>query len=53
MLDIAERMNTELGEERVVIDLQDQYYNMREVLEKDMTAVDIAKEAMEDLGITP
>ncbi len=26
---------------------------MREVLEKDMTAVDIAKEAMEDLGITP
>ena len=53
MLDIAERMNTELGEERVVIDLQDKYYNMREVLEKDMTAVDIAKEAMEDLGITP
>ncbi|WP_290034011.1 peptidase T [Ligilactobacillus cholophilus] len=53
MLDIAKRMNDEFGEERVIIDMNDQYYNMREVIEKDMTVVDIAKEAMEDLQIKP
>ena len=33
--------------------MKDQYYNMREVIEKDMTVVDIAKQAMENLDITP
>ena len=53
MLDIAKKMNDELGQERVIIDMNDQYYNMREVIEKDMTVVDIAKQAMENLDITP
>ncbi|SEM39914.1 peptidase T. Metallo peptidase. MEROPS family M20B [Ligilactobacillus sp. WC1T17] len=53
MQDIAAKMNEELGEKRVVMDLKDQYYNMREVIEKDMTVVDLAKQAMEDLDITP
>ena len=53
MLDIAAKMNQQLGEERVVIEMKDQYYNMREVIEKDMTVVDLAKEAMENLDITP
>ena len=33
--------------------LKDQYYNMRQVIEKDMTPVELAKEVMEDLDITP
>lgn len=53
MLDLAAKMNQQLGEERVVIEMKDQYYNMREVIEKDMTVVDLAKEAMENLDITP
>lgn len=43
MKDIVEKMNADLGEERVVMNMFDQYYNMREVIEKDMTVVDLAK----------
>ena len=50
---IADKMNQELGSDRVTLTLTDQYYNMKEVIEKDMTPVTIAKEVMEDLDITP
>lgn len=53
MLNIAKKMNEELGQERVLIELNDQYYNMREVIEKDMTVVNVAKKAMENLDIQP
>ena len=53
MEDIASKMNQELGAERVLLNLKDQYYNMKQVIEKDMTPVNLAKEVMEDLGITP
>lgn len=43
MKDIVKKMNADLGEERVVMNMFDQYYNMREVIEKDMTVVDLAK----------
>ena len=46
-------MNQELGQKRVRAEVRDQYYNMREVIEKDMTVVDLAKEAMENLDIKP
>lgn len=50
---LAERMNKELGEERISIEISDQYYNMGEVLKKDMQPVYLAEEAMKSLGITP
>ena len=53
MEEIANKMNQELGAERVLLTLKDQYYNMKQVIEKDMTPVNLAKEVMEDLGITP
>ncbi|MCQ0050863.1 peptidase T [Pediococcus acidilactici] len=53
MKDIAEKMNAEFGEDRVNVEVHDQYYNMREILEKDMTPVNIAKKAMENLDIKP
>ena len=53
MKEIANKMNQELGAERVLLTLKDQYYNMKEVIEKDMTPVTIAKAVMEDLDITP
>lgn len=53
MKDIAVKLNEKLGQERVVLELKDQYYNMREVIEKDMTVVELAKQAMENLDITP
>lgn len=51
--DIAAKMNANYDEPRVIVDMKDQYYNMREVIEKDMTVVDIAKQAMENFDITP
>lgn len=53
MQSIADKMNAELGSYRVTLNLTDQYYNMKEVIEKDMTPITIAKAVMEDLGITP
>ena len=50
---IADKMNQELGSDRVSLTLTDQYYNMKEVIEKDMTPVTIAKAVMESLDITP
>ena len=38
---------------RVVIDMNDSYYNMAEVILKDFKPVELAKEAMTSLGITP
>lgn len=35
----------------IQLELNDQYYNMKEVIEKDMTPVELAKQAMADLGI--
>lgn len=52
-----ERIVTELrakyGEERILLDMKDQYYNMREKIEPVMEIVDIAREAMTGLGIEP
>lgn len=50
---IADRMNQEFGAERVLVTLSDQYYNMKKVIEKDMTPITIAKSVMENLSIKP
>ena len=51
MLKAAEFINTKYGEGAVSIEIKDSYRNMKEVLEKDPTAVVIAKKSMEELGI--
>lgn len=51
--DIAAELNELYDEDRIQVELQDQYYNMREMIEKDMRAVEIAKNAMNELAIEP
>ena len=51
--EIADKMNQAYGQTRVDLVTKDQYYNMRQVIEKDMMPVELAKEVMEDLGIVP
>ncbi|MEI4780634.1 peptidase T [Streptococcus pasteurianus] len=51
--EIADKMNAELGKESVIVNLHDQYYNMKKIIEKDMTPVELAKEVMEGLEIKP
>lgn len=50
---IADQMNAGFGQKRVQVTVKDQYYNMRDVLEKDMHVVDLAKQALEALDIKP
>lgn len=50
---IADEMNQAYGQTRVDLVIKDQYYNMRQVIEKNMMPVELAKEVMEDLGIVP
>ena len=46
-------LNDEFGEGTVQLDLEDQYYNMREKIEPVRYIVDLAEEAMREAGIVP
>ncbi|MBR1770859.1 MAG: peptidase T [Lachnospiraceae bacterium] len=46
-------LNEKYGAGTVTVDLQDSYYNMREILEPHMHLIRYAREAMEELGIQP
>ena len=46
-------LNTELGADRISMKLYDQYYNLKDALKGHMEVVELAKQAMENLGITP
>lgn len=50
---IADDLNSQFTEKRVSVHIFDQYYNMRDIIEKDMSIVELAKDAMLELGITP
>ncbi|QJC98251.1 Tripeptide aminopeptidase [Bacillus mojavensis] len=50
---IVEELQNEYGQNRIQLDMNDQYYNMREKIEPVIEIVHIAKQAMENLGIEP
>ena len=50
---IVTGLNTELGADRISMKLYDQYYNLKDALKGHMEVVELAKQAMENLGITP
>ncbi|KRM91012.1 peptidase T [Liquorilactobacillus cacaonum] len=52
-MEIIKKINAQFDEPRLLVEMNDQYYNMREIIEKDMTVVDLAKQAMKNLNITP
>ncbi|HCM88221.1 peptidase T [Enterococcus sp.] len=51
--DIQAKMNSQFDQERVEINMYDQYYNMGEIIEKDMSVIDLAKGAMEEVDVKP
>lgn len=53
MQDIVSKMNTSLENANISIEIKDQYYNMKEMVEPVKYCVDIAEEAMREVGITP
>ncbi|WP_110928214.1 peptidase T [Bacillus massiliglaciei] len=48
-----EELKEKYGQESILLELEDQYYNMKEKIEPVMEIVDIAHEAMTALGIEP
>ncbi|WP_019039030.1 peptidase T [Psychroflexus tropicus] len=53
MKDIVAKMNDQIEEADIEIEVKDQYYNMREKVEPVKHIVDIAEEAMKSLNIQP
>jgi tripeptide aminopeptidase len=49
----VEFMNKKYGSNTLVLELRDQYYNMKEKIEPVIHVVEIAKQAMEEVGIQP
>lgn len=49
----VEELRQKYGEGRITLEIKDQYFNMREKIEPVMEVVDIARQALENLGITP
>ena len=53
MTDICAQLNEVYGEGTVKLDLRDSYYNMREQILPHMELIDLAREAMEEVGVEP
>lgn len=50
---IVDKMNAAYPVPVLSLEMKDQYYNMAEVIERDMKSVELAKSAMEAIGIKP
>ena len=50
---VADDLNKKLGSDIIQVEIKDQYFNMREKIEPVMHIVDIAEEAMKNVGVTP
>ena len=53
ILDIVETINEKYGEGVAELEMKDQYYNMREMVEPKMYIIDIAKQAIAEAGMPP
>lgn len=53
MEQVAAGLQKEFGEQAIELELEDQYYNMREKIEPVMEIVDQAEQAMKTLGLSP
>lgn len=53
MQKLTNELNSQYGREVIKTEIKDQYYNMKEKVEPVMHIVDIAEEAMKQLGIEP
>ena len=50
---LVNKINAEFGDGTATLELRDQYYNMREKIEPVMHIIDLAFNAMNDVGVTP
>jgi tripeptide aminopeptidase len=50
---LVHKINAEFGDNTAILEMKDQYYNMREKIEPVMHVIDLAFEAMKQVGVTP
>lgn len=53
MEQVAKHINSRFGDDVITLELKRQYRNMREMVEPKMHIVEIAKSAMDQIGVTP
>lgn len=53
VVEVVNTINSKYPSEPIKLDLFDQYYNMADVIQRDMTSVELAQSAMEALDIEP
>lgn len=53
MQHLTNKVNAEFGADTAILELKDQYYNMREKIEPVIYVVELAKMGMEQVGVTP
>ena len=53
VLKCAEQMNETYGEDTVIAEVKDQYYNMKEKIDPQMHVIDLVLHAMQDCGVAP
>jgi len=51
--DCCKKLNEKYGEGSVSIEIKDQYYNMKEMIDPVMHVVDIVLKAMQETGVSP
>lgn len=51
--EIVAEMRREYGEDNILLDMKDQYYNMVEKVKEKFQSVEIAEQALKDVGIEP
>lgn len=51
--EIIKELNQKYGKNIIELKLEDQYYNMKEIIEKNKYIVDTAYQAMEEVGVKP
>lgn len=52
-LKAAAYLNEKYGENTVMVEMKDSYYNMSEIIEQHMHLIEKAKQSMEELGVMP
>ena len=53
MEEITKTLQQKYGEDRIIVEIKDSYYNMKEKIEPVMYIIDLAKKAMKDADIEP
>ena len=52
-VEVAKKVNEKYGAESCTVSVKDSYYNMKEIIDDHMYTVDRARQAMEEVGVTP